>query len=161
MADECTDWRDERPSDRGRESARREPAQREGFKMEHDQELPHWAHELKRRVGRLEQRMDRAMAQIDDLNNTLDAISTDVGSEATRVAALEDEIKQLQAQVAAGQPIDLTATLEKATAIRERLEGIADTAGTAASSSSSSGTDSSTGAAPASGDPAAAQQPTV
>jgi prefoldin subunit 5 len=76
------------------------------------------------------------MADLDTLNSTLDGIASDASEVATEHGALVQELQQLQQQIAANQPVDLTGAIAKATAIKATLDGIV----TAASSASSGAT---------------------
>jgi outer membrane murein-binding lipoprotein Lpp len=78
-------------------------------------------HSLHRKVNSL-------MSDVQTLSDTLDAIATDVSAVASEVTDLEAKITELQAEVDAGNPVDLTEVLAKASAIRSSLESITTTA---------------------------------
>jgi paraquat-inducible protein B len=95
------------------------------------------------------------MAQIDQLLDDLNAITTDVANEVTahiaEVQQLEATITDLQAQIAANQPVDLGPALELTRSLREKLENTAATA-TDASNSAQTAVDAAGGSAPVSSD---------
>jgi uncharacterized coiled-coil protein SlyX len=91
--------------------------------------LPRWVLGLRDRVDTLETQMEFVMAEIDDLNTALDAIATDVDAALAHVTELETELKALQDSTPAS--VDLSGAISKATAIRQRLEGVSTTAASA------------------------------
>lgn len=72
----------------------------------------------------LHRKVDKLMSDVQTLSDTLDAIAVDVSTVATEVADLETHITELQAEIDAGNEVDLTDVLAKATAIRTSLEAI-------------------------------------
>jgi t-SNARE complex subunit (syntaxin) len=92
----------------------------------------------------LDRKLNKIMAQIDDLNTALSGIASDVAQVATDHANLLTELSTAQAAATAGQPVDLTAAIAQATAIKTSLDAIASTAAAAAPAPAA-------GAAPATG----------
>jgi hypothetical protein len=71
------------------------------------------------------------MSKLDDLNNALTAISTDVDNILTQVATLEQQLTD-----ANNNPnVDLSAPLATCAAIRSKLEGASTTASSATTGS--------------------------
>lgn len=95
-----------------------------------DYQLPHWVFELRGRVFTLETAMEFIMAQLDLLTDALNAIASDVDAELAKVTDLETQLTALQNSTP--PEVDLTGAIALATSIRERLEGVATAASTAA-----------------------------
>jgi outer membrane murein-binding lipoprotein Lpp len=78
-------------------------------------------------LNRIERKVDYIMAQIDDLNTALAAISTDVDATLSEVKSLEDQLAAANANPA----VDLSGAIAAAAAIRAKLEGVSTTAASA------------------------------
>jgi hypothetical protein len=69
-------------------------------------------------------RLTYIMAQIDDLNEALDAIGLDVDTTLEHVTELQQELTDLQNNTP--PEVDLSGVIAKAEAIKAKLEGVSD-----------------------------------
>lgn len=104
------------------------------------------------RIRRLEKLMEMVVADIDILNEALDAISDGVDNEATEIGNLREQLQTLQNSTPAS--VDLSGVIAKAQGIEQRLQTIsavasdpanADTTTIQTDTSGSSGTGDQTG----------------
>ena len=125
----------------------------------HD-DAPDWAHTLNHNILTLGKDLEIIMSQQDEINADVTALTGVVTTLQTADTNIAAEIAALEAQVAAGQPVDLSGLKSAVAGVSDAANALAAIAPAAPSTPVDTGTGDD-GSAPSSDQPSDGSQPTA